>query len=330
VFAALCVLSCSGTAVAELQSDIRRPGEAGQRTRVEISVYVLDIDAIDTVNQAFQAHVFVEVRWQDTRLAHTASGPVTKTLGEVWHPDLMFANDQKVWQTLADVVQIQPDGDVIYAQHVWGTFAQPLELQDFPFDRQRFHIRVVSASHPPHQLEIVHGERAGVARQLAVPDWILTSWKAEPRPYQRVEGVPSVAGFAFVLEMSRNPKHFLVKIIIPLILIVAMSWSVFWIDPEETGTNVSVSVTAMLTLIAYRFSIGETFPALSYLTRMDYFILVSTLLVFTALVQMVIATWYVKSGRSQRARTLDRWCRWVYPVVYFYVVLESLFFTMWL
>jgi hypothetical protein len=37
----------------------------------------------------------------------------------------------------------------------------------------------------------------------------------------------------------------------------------------------------MLTLIAYRFSIGELVPKVAYLTRLDYFILGSTLMVFT-------------------------------------------------
>jgi hypothetical protein len=82
----------------------------------------------------------------------------------------------------------------------------------------------------------------------------------------------------------------------------------------------------MLTLIAYRFSIGESVPNLSYLTRMDYFILASTVLVFTTLVQMIIATGFVKSGRVGRARALDKWCRWVYPVVYTWLVSEALFF----
>ena len=57
-------------------------------------------------------------------------------------------------------------------------------------------------------------------------------------------------------EARRYPGYFISKVILPLIFIVAMSWVVFWIDPES-GTRVSVSVTAMLTLIAYRFAVGS-------------------------------------------------------------------------
>ncbi len=41
----------------------------------------------------------------------------------------------------------------------------------------------------------------------------------------------------------------------------------------------------MLTLIAYRFLLGGMLPRISYLTRLDYFLLGSTVLVFLALVE---------------------------------------------
>ena len=39
----------------------------------------------------------------------------------------------------------------------------------------------------------------------------------------------------------------------------------------------------MLTLIAYRFLLGQSLPPVSYLTRLDYFLLGATILVFIAL-----------------------------------------------
>jgi hypothetical protein len=35
-------------------------------------------------------------------------------------------------------------------------------------------------------------------------------------------------------------------------MIVAMSWLVFWIDPKESGSQINVAITTMLTLIAVR------------------------------------------------------------------------------
>ncbi|MFV2073735.1 MAG: hypothetical protein ACC742_13935, partial [Thermoanaerobaculales bacterium] len=43
-------------------------------------------------------------------------------------------------------------------------------------------------------------------------------------------------------------------------IIVFMSWVVFWIDPRHVGPRISVAVTSMLTLIAYRFLLGQLLP----------------------------------------------------------------------
>jgi cadmium resistance protein CadD (predicted permease) len=109
--------------------------------------------------------------------------------------------------------------------------------------------------------------------------------------------------------------YYAIKIVTPLLLIVAMSWLVFWIDPKELGSNISVAITAMLTLIAYRFSIGELVPKVSYLTRLDYFILGSTLMVFLALLLVIITSNLTKSGQAQLAKSIDKWSRIIFPVM---------------
>jgi hypothetical protein len=67
-----------------------------------------------------------------------------------------------------------------------------------------------------------------------------------------------------------------------------MSWTVFWIDPTNGGPQISVAVTSMLTLIAYRFAIGSEVPKLPYLTRLDGFILAGSLLVFLSLIEVML------------------------------------------
>lgn len=125
---------------------------------------------------------------------------------------------------------------------------------------------------------------------------------------------------------KRRIDYYIVNTIIPLLLIVAMSWVVFWIDPKESGTQISVAITSMLTLIAYRFAIGANLPHLSYLTRLDTCILLSTMLVFSCLVEAVVATTLAKSGRYESALKIDLWCRILFPVTLFIVTYTSLFY----
>ena len=95
-----------------------------------------------------------------------------------------------------------------------------------------------------------------------------------------------------------------------------MSWAVFWIDPTDSGAQFSIAVTAMLTLIAYRFAIDANVPKLPYLTCLDKFVLFGSLLVFVTLIQAIITSKLAKRGDLELARTIDRRCRWIFPLIF--------------
>jgi hypothetical protein len=105
-------------------------------------------------------------------------------------------------------------------------------------------------------------------------------------------------------------------VIAPLILIVAMSWAVNWIDPQDVGTKVSITITAMLTLNAYRFAIGATLPEISYLTRMDLFIAFSTILIYASLVTVIITAAFSAKGKPEVAKHVDQVSRWGFPLFF--------------
>jgi hypothetical protein len=128
------------------------------------------------------------------------------------------------------------------------------------------------------------------------------------------------------LDVKRHTGFFTLKVIFPLILIVAMSWLVFWIDPSMAATQISVSVTAMLTLIAYRFSIGELVPKLAFLTRLDYFVLGSTVLIFLSLMEVVYTSYLSGAGQLEKARAVDFHARWIMPSLFVAIILETLVF----
>ncbi|MDC0935145.1 DUF1254 domain-containing protein [Pirellulales bacterium] len=113
------------------------------------------------------------------------------------------------------------------------------------------------------------------------------------------------------------------EVIIPLSLIVIMSWLPRGIDPEQSGANIGISTSAFLTLVAYLFAITVLLPRVSYITRMDRFILLSTLTVFAGLIQTVANTVLLKKQRKQWVEQIDRWSRVVYPIILLSVVVVS-------
>jgi hypothetical protein len=277
----------------------------------------LGLDEIDSAKQTFTANFFVMVRWQDDRLAHP--GPGIKVLGmdEAWSPQFQFTNQQRVTKTFPEELLVTPSGEVIYRQRLWGTFSQRLDLADFPLDTQVFTVQMVAAQPFVFTDQLVMVEDleypSGLAPGFSIPDWDVGVWQTTEGDYNPLGQPLGVPSYSLSFWAQRHVGYYLLKIMLPLLLIVMMSWIVFWIDPKEMGTQISVSVTSMLTLIAYRFMVGSTVPKVSYLTKLDLFILAATLLVFTTLLEAVVTGTLARKERVELARGIDRVARVVYP-----------------
>ena len=138
------------------------------------------------------------------------------------------------------------------------------------------------------------------------------------RPGQTYELAPGFeySSYAFEFTAARNVQHYILKVILPLVLIVMMSWSVFWTDPTSSNTQFSIAVTSILTLIAYRYAVDSQLPRLPYMTRLDVFFLISTPLVFFSLIEVLATTILDNNQQTARAKKIDRYCRVIVPLIF--------------
>ena len=311
---------------AQAEEFFSRPEAAAGPTNVEVGIWVVDIDSIDSVQQNFIANIFILMKWRDPRLAHGGKGVLKRRLVDIWSPQMIIANEIGiVRKTIPEIVDVQSDGTVTYRQRYVGPFSQPLRLKEFPFDSHTFafHLAAVQSSpedinFSPNSEYLASGlkDGSGIAADISLPDWTVTDHRAGPAPYM-VSPQKGVAGYRFEFTAKRYSMYYLFKIILSLVLIVGMSWIVFWIDPSNFATQVGVSTASMLTLIADRLSIDSLVPKVSYLTRLDKFIIASTVLVFLALIEVSVTGYLAHRKIRAQAERIDMLARFVFPVVFF-------------
>jgi len=317
--------TCIGAAVmalaapaAGMAADYARPDAKAGPTEVRVAISVLDLTGVNDTAQTISANVFIRARWHDPRLAEDGAGPKTRDLSEVWHPRIQIFNDAGTRSTLPAEVEVSPDGTVTQRARLVGAFSEVLQFKDFPFDTQTFSIRLVATGYAEDAVRMVADpDGFGLTNlQWAVSNWTLLDADVGPAAALLPPGSREPASLALHLRMKRNTGYFIIKMILPLVLIVAMSWIVAWITPEQAATKISVSITSMLTLIANRFMVDSLVPRVSYLTRLDLLILGATILVFVTLVLAVTSS--LLAGRKQvdRANALDRRCRVALPLLF--------------
>jgi Neurotransmitter-gated ion-channel ligand binding domain/Neurotransmitter-gated ion-channel transmembrane region len=309
----------------EAAAVIDRPNADSGPTKISVGIWVVDINKIDSAEQTFTAEVALVLRWKDPRLTHTGSGVVRYPLEQIWHARAGIANEtNSVRQRFPESAEVEPDGTVLYRQLYTGAFTQSLRLQSFPFDRQTFHVQLVAVRYQPDEIRFVPDQdwirnglkqASGIAPKITLPDWTIEKWETKPLTYALAPGL-QYSSYAFEFTASRNVQYYILKVILPLVLIVIMSWAVFWTDPVNASAQLSVAVTSMLTLIAYRFAVDTQLPRLPYMTRLDVLFLISTLLVFFSLIEVVITMILDNKQQTERAKTIDRYCRAIFPVIF--------------
>ena len=296
----------------------QRPQLNGEPTQVEVFLYLIDVTRIDGAAQSFTADLFMMLRWHDQRLA-SAAGSRRLALATVWNPHLQILNQRSIDTTFPEVIEVTADGTVTYRQRFFGDFSSRLDLHDFPMDRHTLGFHLVVPGYGRDEVALVpptDGTGVLSSQSLSIVDWDIGDFVSRIEDLEIVPGGRSISGFVGEYTARRYLGFYLSKAMLSVAIIVLMSWIVFWIAPKNIAPRMSVSVTAMLTLIAYRFLLGQMLPPLSYLTRMDHFLLGSTCLVFVAIVEVAVASRFHDADRTDRALALDRLSRWAFPCAF--------------
>ncbi len=321
----ICILLLLITAPGSAQITIPRPEPDSTTTKVSVGIHVINIPNINDIEQSFTIDFAIRLNWKDPRLARK---PGIYALNEVWHPAVVILNQHGISKLFDDFIRADADGNVWYAQRFYGDLALKLALRDFPFDTHKLPITVASRYYTPNEVEFIPDEYGkSIAGELSISGWTIDKeFQARTSAYRVAAGRAELSEVDFELKAQRQAGFYIWRVIVPLILIIFMSWAVFYIDPKELESQISISVSSILSVIALQFTFVGILPKVSYLTRLDKFILGATIIIFLALVESVTTSALTLKDRQTIAQKLDRWSRIIFPVG---LILLSVF-ALWL
>ena len=299
---------------------------------VTATFQVMDINEVNDEEETFEFSGILRLTWLDERLAFD---PATEGVSEkiyqgpfqvdevspAWSPQVLLANSSGMFEVSAVLLRVKPDGVCTLVQSINAVAEVNLNLRRYPFDRQRleaiFEIFGFEASEVMLKVDPISMQADG--REIEIPQWTLRDIQSSTReieaPY--LGGPSTSSAFVLAIDIERQSFFMLRLVVIPLVLIVLLSFSVFWMDRSTLGDRMSVSFVGILTAVAYQIVVGDIFPQISYLTLMNSFLSMSFLvLCATVVVNLVVGSWD-KSGQVERGHWLDLRCRQLFPIVYF-------------
>ena len=311
------------------------PGERPVVVKAGFLLY--DINEIEESTETFEFEGALLLNWHDPRQAFDADAEgVTERvykgsyqyaeLYSGWKPEVFLANESGSFDRQGIVLRIEPDGTVWYVEEIDAVAESPMDLRFFPFDEQvlQIHFKFLGYGADEVRFEAVdeysrllpqHGSTIGNA-----------GWSIGDYAISVDEDLSAIAGAKLVstgstlriaVEAERRSGYLVRVVVLPLMLIVALSWVIFWMDRESLSNRINISFIALLTVVAFQIMVEQALPAIPDLTLMAGFLAINYLLLAATIVINIRVDQLDRSGRQADGDALDLRCRWAFPLLYF-------------
>ena len=304
---------------------LQPPPYNGHPLDIDIGLHVVNLASINEVSEQFQLDAYMFERWIDKRLAYTAQGPQDNlrnyAFGQIWIPQLEMINAASPRERREISITVSPDGTVRYAERLVVTLSSSFHLRRFPFDRQQLLVLI----HPfladgPRLRFKLDNNSTWTASEFtsfsSLAQWHLTGLRSQLLDAATYGGM-TVPEARFQIDVTRRSSFYLWKVFLPLLLMVFLSWAVFWIEASDLSNQVQIAVTTILTVIAFAFAISATMPRLPYLTYIDAFFLECYIYVFLAVVElMTVHVTHRSELRRDLGLQIRRYSRWAIPAAF--------------
>ena len=298
---------------------------ADEPLEVLVGLKVHQITSINQREENFSAVASLIMKWYEPGLEFESKGNGLPKMYEgsqfisimadrdlLW-PAISFFNAQNRISYQNRLVILEPSGNVTYHARFTATFQAPdFDFRHFPLDNQTFSI-ILDSIRPLKQVKFKDLEGySQMGETLGEEEWILDNARTEITAH--TELLNESSRFIFAFHGDRHLNYYLVRILLPTIIIILVSWFTFFL--KDYGKRIDLANGNLLLFIAFNFTIGNDLPRLGYLTLMDTF-LISTFII-TGLVALanVVLKKMERHGKTDIINRIDTFGVWGYPIFY--------------
>ncbi|MGN6484019.1 MAG: hypothetical protein ACTHMX_06410, partial [Thermomicrobiales bacterium] len=153
-----------------------------------------------------------------------------------------------------------------------------------------------------------------------VPSWAVDSVNFEQDAITTeaddydTQGLVQYSEFRAVIDIGRDVNRFLIKNLLPLLLLTLVTYIAIWFPAEQAGARVGFAITALLSSSVMLNSISSQLPDIGYTVAIEwgYYVYIGLSAVLVLLTIAVDRSF--KAKRFARVRRLDTFIRTMYPL----------------
>ncbi len=314
------------------QIALQSPPPADGPVPVQVGLNLIDVVEIDDSHKTVEFEAILTLVWQDERLRFDPLEVGTdeivyqgdyqfSEIGTGWWPQLFLRNAAGEYERQGILLRLSPDGTLRYEEEIRATAEVEMDLRRIPFDVQEFDLIFEPLGFDASEvvLEPAPDWTSVRSDNVSVKQWslgLITGSQLEDAVLMQSGRVMVVTAVAFTFPAERNPGFLLRVIVIPLLILVALSWSVFWMATSQLSDRMAISFLGILTVVAFQIVVSEMLPRIPNFTILSSFLLFSYLILVASVVVNLRVGALDQAGRVEAGNQLDRRCRWLFPTIF--------------
>lgn len=239
--------------------------------------------------------------------------------------DFELANGMVINRKIVEEHSDPKNGEKYLAYRVEAAFQQDFPMNDYPFDVQTLKIQVRPKGFASEDVILVKdfSERNDLAQRLSLGVWVddhhleyvdqdeyIYSFRS-PR-FDKKTYFLNHAIFNYDITIHRNVLQYLIKLM-PLLIVMLAAYLTFFLDVASAlPPRLSISITSLLSAVAFHMSQSANASNIGYLIKADYFFMLTYWLIFFSLAETIISKRIQAGGQAEKAARLDFYSSWAY------------------
>ena len=278
-------------------------GLKAQPQEAQVGFYLMNLYGLNMDEHSFYADFYVWFKWR----------------GDIDPTNIEFVNSIEKWSMDNAAFDgdstpvVLKDGTKYKIFRKEGRFFHAFSLNRFPLDQHVIDIQIENPEHPSNKLIYVPDTNAALIRNTLN----LVGWENRDRQLStRIhdygsnfgnpeENAQQYSNLSFNITLARPFSYFLLKMLLPLLVVMFVGIGSLLLHPEHIDTRSSLPIGALLTAVFLQQSYSDALPDTGYMVLMDKIYLLSYALISLVLLQ-IIRTGNITAKNSGGTKALIR------------------------
>lgn len=250
----------------------------------------VDLKDISSVEECLTFVLEIDMHWGNNSTDPSFKVPSMDGMVKLeeppeWTPEI-FIDECKEEMNVIDEQYWKNNHGVYYGLRlIKATVLNSMNLKRFPFDKQILHIKCYSSNCVYHEYNVNAGRSpygtSGVPLHVTYQhfDWQLDDALGS-RPSSTSEQAEDEPDLSIALYVRRKPEFYLYNIVFPTFIIILCSFGTALVPVDDFSSRTSITLTLLLTVVAFKFISISWLPNIPYLTMLDKYSSVSLFSIF--------------------------------------------------